>query len=70
MDIGNLISGSSAFLKIPPEHLEVLGLCEALLREFSAFTLLACEMSAIVQLFELLALSFFGIGMKTDLFHS
>ena len=34
-------------------------------------TLLACEMRAIVQLFEhSLALPFFGTGMKTDLFHS
>ena len=34
-------------------------------------TLLACEMSAIVQLFEhSLALPFFGIGMKTDLCNS
>ena len=34
-------------------------------------TLLACEMSAIVRQFEYsLALPFFGIGMKTDLFQS
>ena len=33
-----------------------------------SITLLACEMSAIVQQFEhSLALPFFGIGMKTDL---
>ena len=36
-----------------------------------SITLLACEISAIVQQFEhSLALSFFGIGMKTDLFQS
>ena len=36
-----------------------------------SFTLLACEMSAIVWEFEhSLALTFFGTGMKTDLFHS
>ena len=36
-----------------------------------SITLLACEMRAIVQLFEhSMALPFFGIGMKTDLFHS
>jgi len=36
-----------------------------------SITLLACEMSAIVQLFEYsMALPFFGIGMKTDLFQS
>ena len=34
-------------------------------------TLLACEMSALVQQFaHSLALPFFGIGMKTDLFQS
>ena len=36
-----------------------------------SITLLACEMSAIVRYFEhSLALPFFGIGMKTDLFQS
>ena len=36
-----------------------------------SITLLVCEMSAIVQSFEhSLALPFFGIGMKTDLFQS
>ena len=36
-----------------------------------SITLLACEMSAIVWQFEhSLALSFFGIGMKTDLLQS
>ena len=36
-----------------------------------SITLLVCEMSAIVWQFEhSLALSFFGIGMKTDLFQS
>ena len=36
-----------------------------------SFTLLACEMSTIVRSFEhSLALPFFGIGMKTDLFQS
>ena len=36
-----------------------------------SISLLACEMSAIVQEFEhSLALPFFGIGMKTDLFQS
>ena len=36
-----------------------------------SITLLACEMSAIVEYFEhSLALPFFGIGMKTDLFQS
>ena len=36
-----------------------------------SITLLVCEMSAVVRLFEhSLALPFFGIGMKTDLFQS
>ena len=36
-----------------------------------AFSVLACEMSATVQQFEhSLALPFFGIGMKTNLFQS
>ena len=36
-----------------------------------SITLLACEMSAIIRQFEhSLALPFFGIGMKTDLFQS
>ena len=38
------------------------------LENFLSITLLACEMSAIVEKFEhSLALTFFGIGMKTDL---
>ena len=60
-NVGNLISGSSAFSKTSLN-----------IRKFKrilSITLLACEMSAIVQLFEhSLALPFFGIGMKTDLF--
>ena len=36
-----------------------------------SITLLTCEMNAIVQSFEhSLALPFFGMGMKTDLFQS
>ena len=35
-----------------------------------SITLLVCEMSAVVRQFEhSLALPFFGIGMKTDLFY-
>ena len=45
--------------------------CWSLESKILNITLLACEMSAIVQLFEhSLALPFFGIGMKTDLFQS
>ena len=45
--------------------------CWSLAWRILSITLLACEMSAIVWKFEhSLALSFFGIGMKTDLFQS
>ena len=43
--------------------------CWSLAWRILSVTLLACEMSAVVQSFEhFLALPFFGIGMKTDLF--
>ena len=45
--------------------------CWSLPWRIFSITLLACEMSAIVQYFEnSLVLPFFGIGMKTDLFQS
>ena len=45
--------------------------CWSLTWRILSITLLACEMNATVQEFEhSLALSFFGIGMKTDLFRS
>ena len=45
--------------------------CWSLAWRILSITLLECEMSAIVQKFEhSLALSFFGIGMKTELFQS
>ena len=45
--------------------------CWSLAWRILSITLLACEMNAIVQQFEhSLALPFFGIGMKTDLFQS
>ena len=45
--------------------------CWSLAWGILSITLLACEMSAIVWLFEhSLALAFFGIGMKMDLFQS
>ena len=72
MDVGNWISGSSAFSKtslniwkfsvhiVLKPHLENLSII-----------LLACEISTIVWQFEhSLALPFFGIGMKTDIFQS
>ena len=53
-------SGSSRFMY-----------CWGLAWRILSITLLACEMSAIVREFEhSLALRFFGIGMKTDLFQS
>ena len=69
-DVGNLVplpflnsawmSGSSRFM-----------CCWSLAWKILSITLLACEMSAIVWQFEhSLASSFFGIGMKTDLFQS
>ena len=71
-DIGNLISGSSAFLKtsLNIRNFMVHVLLKPGLENLS-ITLLACEMSAIVRYFEhSLALPFFVIGMKTDLFQS
>ena len=71
MDIGNLISGSSAFSK---SNLNIWKfLVYVLLKPWRilSITLLACEMSAIVWSFEhSLALPFLGIGVKTDLFQS
>ena len=68
-DVGNFISGSSAFSKTSLNirkftvHI-LLNLAWRIL----SITLLACETSAIVRLFEhSFALPFLGIGMKTDL---
>ena len=45
--------------------------CWSLARRILSITLLVCEMSATVQQFEHpLALPFFGIGIKTDIFQS
>jgi len=71
-DVGNLISGSSAFSKTSLNiwNFRVHILLKPGLENLN-ITLLACEMSAVVQQFEhSLALPFFGIGMKTDLFQS
>ena len=53
-DVGNLISGSSAFSKTSLEHLEVLGSCivECLAWKILSITLLACEMSAKIFVFQ------------------
>ena len=69
VDVGNLISGSSAFSKSSLNiwKFTVHVLLKPGLENFE-FILLVCEMSAIVQSFEHpLALPFFGIRMKTDL---
>ena len=71
-DVGNLISGSSVIFKSSMNiwKFSVHTLLKLHLENFS-ITLLVCEMSAIVWYFEhSLALLFFGIGMKTDLFQS
>ena len=72
MDVGNLISSFSAFSK---SSLHIVSswfmYCWSLTWRILSITLLAYEMSAFVWLFEhSLALPFFGIGMKTDLYHS
>ena len=71
-DVGNLISGSSAFLK--PAWTcgsSPFMYCWSLAWRILSITLLACEMSAIVWWFEhSLVLPFFGIGIKPDFFQS
>ena len=72
-DVGNLISGSSAFSKtswnIRKFTVHILLKPSSPVWRILSITLLACKMCAIVQLFEhCLALPFFGIRMKTDLF--
>ena len=72
MDVGNLITGSSAFSKsiLNMWKFSVHVLLKPCLENFEHY-LIACEMSAIVQQFEYsLVLPFLGIGMKTDLFQS
>ena len=72
MHVGNLISGSSAFSK---SSLNIWKFTVSVLLSLAwrilSLILLVCEMSAIVWQHEhSLALPFFGIGMKTDLFQS
>ena len=70
-EVGNLVSGSSAFskTKLNDWNLTVHILLKT--RRILGINLLACEMSAIMQWFEhSLALPFLGIGMKTDLSQS
>ena len=72
MDTGNLISGSSALSKFSLYTWKFMfTYCWSLTWRILSITLLACEMSTIVRWFEhSLALPFFEIGMKTDLFQS
>ena len=72
VDVGNLISGSSAFSKSRLNIWKFMFMyCWSPAWRILSITLLACEMSAIVQYFEhSLALPFFGIRMKTDLSQS
>ena len=69
VDVGNLISGSSAFSKTSLSNWKFM--VHVLLKpgqRILSITLLACEMSTVVwQLEHSLALPFFGIGMKTNL---
>ena len=61
-DVGNLVSGSSAFSKSSLYNFKFSG------HILLSITLLACETSTVVQYFEhSFAGPFFGIGMKTDL---
>ena len=71
-NVGILISGSSAFCKTArtSESSRFMYYWSLAWRILS-IALLVCEMDAIVRWFEhSLALPFFGIGMKTDLFQS
>ena len=72
VDVGNLISGASAFSKTSLNIWKfTFTFCWSLAWRILSITLLVCEMSAIVWKFEhSLALPFFGTGMKTDLFQS
>ena len=71
VDVDNLISGSSAFSKSSSNIWKFTVHCLSLAWRILRITLLACEMSAIVWLFEhSLSLPFFGTGMKIDLFQS
>ena len=72
VDVCNLISGFFAFSKSSwTSGCSQFMYCWSLAWRILSITLLVCEMSAIVQYFEhSLALPFFGIGMKPDLFQS
>ena len=70
-DVGNLISGSSAFSKSSlTSGSSWFMYCWSLSWRILSITLLACEMTTVQYFEHSLALPFFGIGMKTDLFQS
>ena len=72
MDVGNLISGSSAFSKSSLNiwNFSVHIILKPSLKDFEHY-LATMWTNAIVQSFEhFLALPFFGTGMKSDLFQS
>ena len=71
LEVGSLISGSSAFYKSNLYIWKFLVSYWELAWMILSITLLTCEMGAIVRYFKhSLALPFFGIGLKTDLFQS
>ena len=73
MDVGSLISGSSEFSKSSFNiwKFSVHVLLKPDLENFEHYFASVCEMSAIVWQFKhSVALPFFGIGMKTDIFQS
>ena len=70
-DVGNLISSSSAFSQSSLNIWKFSVPSGSLAWRILSITLLVCEMNAIVRSFEhSLALPFFEIGMKTNLFQS
>ena len=71
-NVGNLISGSSAFsISSLRSGSSQYTYCWSWLEGFLSMTLLACKVSTTVWQFEhSLALPLFGIGMKTELFQS
>ena len=69
MNVGNLISGSSAFSKSSlTSESSWFAYCWSLAWRILGITLLACEMCDLCNLNILKALPFFGTGMKIDLF--
>ena len=71
-DVGNLTSRSSAFINpASTSGSSWFTYCWSLAWRILSINLLACEISATIRnLEQSLALPFFGIGMKTDLFQS